>query len=83
MRQQLPIPKIRSNTIPIRRQDEIFDLTADPYETNNLADLPEYAGVATFLDETLASWVDVSYPYLQYPTLVEKAEELLEVSRSF
>lgn len=68
-------------SVSFRRQDEIFDLVADPSESNNLAHMPEYADVAAFLNDTLKSWVEVSYPLLKYPTLVDRASELLEVSQ--
>lgn len=60
-------------------QDEIFDLFADPYETTNLLGDKEYAEPETFLKETLANWVAVSSPQLKYPTLVDRAAELLQV----
>lgn len=41
--------------------------------------MPEYAKVVTYLVGLLAEWVDVSFPDLEYPTLVERAADLLEV----
>lgn len=67
--------------ISIWHQEEIFDLTTDPSETINLVNLPEYDEVGAFLNETLASWVELSYPLRTYPTLVERAGELLKVSK--
>lgn len=63
-------------------QDEMFDLVADPLETTNLADEPQYAEVLAFLEGVLAAWVDVSFPELEYPTMVERSAELLKVSIS-
>lgn len=64
---------------PPHCQDEIFDLFLDPYETTNLAGMPEYSEVEVFLIRTISKWVDASYPELEYPTLVERTAELLHV----
>lgn len=55
----------------------------DPYEDRNLAGVPEFAKVEAFLSRELARWRGVSYPELEYPTLVERAAELLEVQQMF
>lgn len=62
-------------------QDEVYDLVMDPYEERNLAGVPEFAEVEAFLSKALARWRSASYPELEYPTLVERAAELLEVQR--
>lgn len=73
-------PLLTCSTFIRTYQDEIFDLTADPSETTNLAGVAEYADVAEFLDDTLASWVEVSSPDMPpFPTVVETTAELLEV----
>lgn len=66
-------------------QDEVFDLIADPFETNNLAGMPEHSGVITALDEILARWAELAFPFQDpdtMPSLVEHAAEMLEVSEA-
>lgn len=41
--------------------------------------MPKYSEVEVFLIRALSRWADASYPELEYPTLVERAVELLHV----
>ena len=50
--------KLLLNLVPGPEQApvELFDLTSDPRETKNLADIPECAAVRKTLESTLAAW---------------------------
>ncbi|MGC4933812.1 sulfatase family protein [Gordonia sp. DT30] len=45
-----------ASTARARPHVELYDLTSDPYERNNVADDPRYAAIRTLLAERLAQW---------------------------
>ena len=57
MYQQEELDDIQSAFFEARPPEALYDLEADPYETRNLADDPEYSEVLKELRDELGSWV--------------------------
>ena len=45
---------------PTRPADELYDLSQDPYEINNLADSPAHQEILEDLQQVLANWLEAS-----------------------
>lgn len=61
-------------------QDEVFDVVADPFETENLFNDTAYAGVVAALQFTLEAWRDLALPVEEYPSLLNATQDILEAS---
>jgi arylsulfatase A-like enzyme len=51
---------------------ELFDLSSDPFELHNLAELPEHAGVLKELQQELLQWRKETQDPLLRPEVLEK-----------
>lgn len=51
----------------IRPKEELYDIAADPYQINNLADSPDYAGALKEHRAVLDAWIEETDDKGQYP----------------
>lgn len=58
VRPTLLTPLQRSMTAPTRSPEELYDISADPHETRNLADDPEHAPALERLRAALDDWLE-------------------------
>lgn len=67
--------KLQSEFFEARPAEQLYDIEADPYETNNLANDPQYADVLKDLRSRLTSWVKSMPDLSMYPenVLVDEA----------